>query len=171
MTADPMAGGRDKAGVGLFFAVPPATLLVACQPLDLAVLYGDWWTVETGHDAVWGFMRRHGNDWLRSRGLIPVREVDYLDVPRGRVVADRAGKPAAIADARFPPSWREAVAAAFGWPPISVWRRDRHYLTRPRPWPAAPTWVVEVALLAGDAMQVRTGDRGGEVPAAGPGNG
>ncbi|WP_114393956.1 hypothetical protein [Oleisolibacter albus] len=164
MAADLTAAGRARGGVGLFFAVPTTTLLVARQPLDLAVLYGDWWTAEAGHDAVWAFMRRHGADWLRSRGLTPVREVDYLDVPRGRVVVDSSGNAAAIADARFPPAWREAVAAAFGWSPITVWRRDRHYLTRPRPWPAAPTQVVEVALLPGGAMQVRTDDRAGEVP-------
>jgi hypothetical protein len=88
-----MPDERNVAGmVGLFWMVEVdgnPVIIAMAAPLEQAVAYGDFLTVEQGHLEHWTQLARSGVSALRAAGL-PTAPVwsEYEEWPRGRVIYD-----------------------------------------------------------------------------------
>lgn len=123
--------------LGIFWRVPHAGALVLLTdgvPLAEAEPYGDRLTHPRGHAGIWEAWRGLAGRERRRLGVPDVVLWERYDaVPRGRVVADRAGDRFTIyADRKLHlPPWPTRIVQAFDLDPARcAMEVDAHYRTR-----------------------------------------
>ena len=132
---DGRANSALEPSVGLFWAFQLSTgeKFVISEKLTLAnaVRYGDCLTCETGHYEVWDRLRQRPVAELRKTPLpLFLRETEYEQIPRGRVVYETSAKIFKVyADARLHKgSFPIAILTAFGLcKSLHKFERDSHY--------------------------------------------